>query len=86
MLLLIAYQNSVFELLNLELVIIELLQSLVGAFTILFVIPATALVSARLLSGGDKREHGDKHRVHHERHERDAAPVTDGFQIGHPDK
>lgn len=88
-LLLIAYQNSVFELLNLELVIIELLQSLVGAFTILFVIPATALVSARLLSGGAETKHGEKHRVHHERHEDGDAPApnaAEGFHIGHTDK
>ena len=87
-LLLIAYQNSVFELLNLELVIIELLQSLVGAFTILFVIPATALVSARLLSGGGSGGHEAKRRIHHEReHGADTVPtVAEGFHIGHLDE
>lgn len=49
-LLLIAYQNSLYELLNIEYVIIELLQALVGGFTILFAIPGTALIAALLFS------------------------------------
>lgn len=47
-LLLVAYQGSLLELLNLEMVIVELLQILIGGFTILFVIPTTALVCALL--------------------------------------
>lgn len=54
-LLLVAYQGSLLELLNLELVIIELLQILIGGFTILFTIPATALVCALIF---EKRESG----------------------------
>ena len=45
-LLLFAYQPSVIEMLNVELVVIELLQMLIGGFVILFTIPATALVAA----------------------------------------
>lgn len=51
-LLLTAYQSSLIEMMNLEVVIIELLQMLIGAFTILFTIPATALFSAILFSDG----------------------------------
>ncbi len=57
-LLLIAYQNSVLELMSLELVIIELLQALIGCFTILFTIPATAVVCGAMFAGragGEKR-------------------------------
>ncbi|MEA5050355.1 MAG: YibE/F family protein [Oscillospiraceae bacterium] len=54
-LLLVAYQPSVLEMLNREAVIIELLQMLVGCFTILFTIPATAFVSAAMFSGGTGR-------------------------------
>lgn len=81
-LLLIAYQNTTLELMNLEIVIIELLQSLVGAFTILFVIPATALVSARLLAGGNpkprKRARGDSQAPR-----RGSQSDTGEFYIGH---
>ncbi len=69
-LLLVAYQSSVMEMLNLEIVIIELLQALIGAFTILFTIPATAAVCGLMFSGGKpkvpekqiptSRKHGKK--------------------------
>ncbi len=49
-LLLVAYQSSVLELLNLEMIVIELLQTFVGGFTILFTIPATALFGAFMFS------------------------------------
>lgn len=57
-LLLVAYQASLLEMLNLELVIIELLQILIGGFTILFTIPATALVCALLFEkqGTERKE------------------------------
>lgn len=82
-LLLIAYQSTLFDLLNIEMVVIELLQGLIGAFTILFTIPATALVSSLLL--GERRNdapaqtHPDGKRVYH------AHPdhPQDSFRIGH---
>lgn len=59
-LLLVAYQNSLLELLNLEIVIIELLQALIGGFAILFTIPATALVCALLFKKqADTQPKGD---------------------------
>ncbi|MDO4566666.1 MAG: YibE/F family protein, partial [Oscillospiraceae bacterium] len=89
-LLLIAYQSSVFELLNLELVIIELLQSLVGAFTILFTIPATALVSAALLSreakrpqNGERETAGEKRLYHAPRSVSRPERGEGEFKIGH---
>ncbi len=45
-LLLFAYQSSMLDLLNLEVVIIQLLDMLIGASTILLTIPFTALISA----------------------------------------
>ncbi len=45
-LLLMFYQNSLLELFNLEMVVAEVMETLVGAFAILFTIPATALVAA----------------------------------------
>ena len=45
-LLLFAYQSSVLDLLNLEVVILQLLDMLIGASTILLTIPFTALISA----------------------------------------
>ncbi len=62
-LLLVAYQNSVLEMLNLEIVIIELLQMLVGGFTILFTIPATAFVSAAMFSGEARTKKRHHHRA-----------------------
>ncbi len=56
-LLLVAYQNSVLELLNREMVIIELLQSIIGCFTILFTIPMTAFISSLMFSRRKKRRH-----------------------------
>ena len=50
-LLLVAYQNSLVEMLNIEMVVIELLQALVGCYTILFTIPATALVCGSMFTG-----------------------------------
>lgn len=57
-LLLVAYQTSILELLNLEQVIIQLEDMLVGAATIILTIPFTALISALMLSGKEepKRE------------------------------
>jgi len=49
-LLLVAYQSSILELLNIEMIIIELLQALIGGFTILFTIPATALFGAAMFA------------------------------------
>ncbi|MEG1757851.1 MAG: YibE/F family protein [Oscillospiraceae bacterium] len=53
-LLLVAYQSSMIELLNLEMIIVELLQMLIGAATILFTIPTTAVVTAWLFSHDKK--------------------------------
>lgn len=66
-LLLVAYQNSIIEMLNLELVIIELLQIIIGGFTILFVIPATALVCALMFEkqGAHKRKKDQVYRIGH---------------------
>ena len=53
-LLLVAYQTSILELLNLEQVIIQLEDMLVGAATIILTIPFTALISALMLSGKEE--------------------------------
>lgn len=45
-LLLISYQNSLLELFNKEMIVTELMQSLIGSFGILFTIPITALICA----------------------------------------
>lgn len=93
-LLLIAYQSSVLEMLNLEMVVIEMLQSLVGSFTILFVIPATAVISAILLGGdrvelqsGDSSQNkkaGKTHRrTYHQELIDDTESTTEEFHIGH---
>ncbi|MEG1061316.1 MAG: YibE/F family protein [Oscillospiraceae bacterium] len=58
-LLLVAYQNSLMELLNLEIVIIELLQALIGGFTILFTIPATALVCGLMFTRHKQVKHSE---------------------------
>ena len=55
MLLLVAYQSSVLDLLNLEVVILQLLDMLIGASTILLTIPFTAAVSAVLFTGHKAR-------------------------------
>ena len=49
-LLLFAYQSSMLDLLNLEVVILQLLDMLIGASTILLTIPFTALISAVLFN------------------------------------
>ncbi len=51
-LLLVAYQSSVLDLLNLEVVVLQILDMLIGASTILLTIPFTALVSALLFTSG----------------------------------
>lgn len=56
-LLLVAYQNSLLELLNREMVIIELLQSIIGCFTILFTIPMTAFISSLMFSRRKRKRH-----------------------------
>lgn len=56
-LLLVAYQNSLMELLNREIVVIELLQSIIGCFTILFTIPMTAFISSLMFSRRRKKKH-----------------------------
>jgi uncharacterized membrane protein len=53
-LLLVAYQTSILELLNLEQVIMQLEDMLVGAATIILTIPFTALISALMLSGKEE--------------------------------
>ncbi len=75
-LLLVAYQGSVFELLNLESVIIELLQALIGSFTILFTIPATAAVCGAMF--GAKAAAGQSRRRY------SAKQAEQPFRIGHP--
>ncbi len=87
-LLLVAYQSSVLEMLNLEIVIIELLQALIGGFTILFTIPATAIVSALMFSqgnkeGGETEQDEPKQRPEHNKTKR-AAKSQDKtvFRIG----
>lgn len=55
-LLLVAYQPSLIELLNLEMVIINLEDMLIGAATIILTIPFTALISALMLSKRDVGE------------------------------
>lgn len=58
-LLLVAYQNSVLEMMSLELVIIELLQALIGCFTILFTIPATAVVCGAMFANRPSNGDGE---------------------------
>lgn len=53
-LLLIAYNYSFIELLNREMIVVEILQSLVGSFGILFTIPLTSLVCAYLYTNKKK--------------------------------
>ncbi len=59
--LLVAYQPSIMETLNLEAVIVELLQMLIGGFVVLFTIPATALFSAMLFERQGKMQKQKKH-------------------------
>ena len=47
-LLLIAYNNSLIELLNKEMIVVEILQTLVGSLAILFTIPLTSFVASVL--------------------------------------
>ncbi|MBP0969012.1 MAG: YibE/F family protein [Oscillospiraceae bacterium] len=55
-LLIVTYQPSILEMLNLEQVIINLEDMLVGAATIILTIPFTALISALMLSNREKQE------------------------------
>lgn len=55
-LLLVAYQPSLIEMLNLEMVIINLEDMLIGAATIILTIPFTALISALMLSSRGEGE------------------------------
>ena len=55
-LLLFAYQSDILQLMNLESVIIEIYDMLIGALAIILTIPFTALVSAAALSSGAKEE------------------------------
>lgn len=66
-LLLVAYQNSLVEMLNIEMVVIELLQALVGCYTILFTIPATALVCGSMFTGERPRRTAQTAPVHKQR-------------------
>jgi uncharacterized membrane protein len=45
-----AYNTSLLQLLNREMVIVDILQALVGSFGILLAIPITSLISAGLCS------------------------------------
>ena len=55
-LLLVAYQPSIMQLLNLEKVIIQIEDMLIGAATIILTIPFTAFISALMLSKAGKEE------------------------------
>ena len=61
-LLIVTYQPSILELLNLEQVIINLEDMLVGAATIILTIPFTALISAFMLSGKRDERIGKRER------------------------
>jgi hypothetical protein len=54
-LLLVAYQNSVLEMMNLEMIIVEILQMLIGGCVILFTIPATDFFCGLLVSRREGR-------------------------------
>jgi len=49
-LLLVSYNSSILELMNKEMIVVEILQSLVGSFGILVTIPITSMVCAYLFS------------------------------------
>lgn len=49
-LLLVSYNSSILELMNKEMIVVEILQSLVGSFGILVTIPITSLICAYLFS------------------------------------
>ena len=51
-LLLVSYNSSILELMNKEMIVVEILQSLVGSFGILVTIPITSLICAYLFSEG----------------------------------
>lgn len=59
LLLLVKYNNSITELLNRELIVVELLQSLIGSLGILLTMPLTALVCAALYSRKPKPKDDD---------------------------
>lgn len=56
-LILSAYNNSLLELLNKEMIIVEILQALVGSIGILFAIPLTSIISAYIYSGNHVNLH-----------------------------
>ncbi|WP_250227658.1 YibE/F family protein [Anaeropeptidivorans aminofermentans] len=49
-LLLIAYNNSLLYTMNMEMIVVEVLQAIVGSFGMLLTVPLTSLISARLLT------------------------------------
>ena len=49
-LLLTTYASSVFQLLNLEMIVTEILQAIIGSMAILLTIPITSLIAARVYS------------------------------------
>lgn len=55
-LLLVSYNSSLLELLNKEMIVVEILQSLVGSIGILFTMPLTTLICAYLFSERTKHE------------------------------
>lgn len=55
-LLLIAYNNSLLYTMNMEMIVVEILQAIVGSFGMLLTVPLTALISARLLTRDMKEE------------------------------
>lgn len=56
-LLLLTYSSSLFEVLNREMVIVDLLQAVIGSMAILLTIPFTAIVGAWLFTKGHDGEH-----------------------------
>lgn len=58
-LLLVSYSDSLTELMNREVIIVEILQALVGSFGILLTIPLASIVCACLYTGRlEKEKHG----------------------------
>lgn len=54
-LVLVSYQNSMMVMMNLEMVVSEIMEALVGAFAILFTIPATAVTTSLLCTKRPKQ-------------------------------
>ncbi len=76
-LLVVSYNSSVLELMNKEMIVVEILQSLVGSFGILVTIPITSLVCAyffseKTISGPKKRSLSDTYDLSEE--------YTDGWK------